>query len=470
MKFPIFDYQAPAKVEKRKIFFDFQFSKRGFTFIDVMVGTALVLVIFLGIFNAYQLGMKVVGQSKNKITATALANEQIEKIRNLPYESVGIIDGQLPVAVGVLASSTNIFLNNVEYFIKRNIEYISDEADGIGDEDECDLDYKRAEIEVSWGGRFSGEVKMVTDIAPKNKFEEIASCQAQPGGILSVKVFDAFGLMIASPLIEVFNTESGELIASYTPVSGKKDIPLATSTYKVVVSKTGYSTDRTYGTDEITTPTKPHPIILEKQTTEISFSIDKISAFSVNTFFPEKGDEEPIPIADVEFDLRGEKLIGYDVEDKPVYKYSQAHTSDGQGQIDISGLEWDNYIFSVAPETGLYLVEIKPEPDPESGAIGLAPDTTLPVNLYLESENSFLIFVKDDETLEPIFSAMVRLYNVDLAYDNALYTDEKGRSLFIPLESATYNLEIGAPGYLGYQGQISILGHTKKTEELARVE
>lgn len=606
MKFSIFNYQALTKVEKKKIFFDFQFSKRGFTFIDVIVGTALVLIIFMGIFSAYQLGMKVVGQSKNKITATALANEQIEKIRNLPYESVGIIDGQLPVAVGVLASSANIFLNNVEYFIKRNIEYISDEADGIGDEDEgCDLDYKRAEIKVSWGGRFLGEVKMVTDIAPKNKFEEIASCEAQPGGILSVNVFDAYGIMVVSPLIEVFEAAAGELIASYMPLSGKKDIPLATSTYKVLVSKTGYSTDKTYGTDEITTPIKPHPIILEKQTTEISFSIDKVSVFSVNTLSPwgedfwadsfqntskisemenvvvaegeaklattTEGyypsgflisteisptnslnwnefvftDSEPIdtdlkyqiyyatntswmlipdadlagnsegfnespvdlsdldptvysqlklradfstntsistpilehwqvswitseatPIPNVTSNLRGAKLIGYDVNEAPVYKYSQNFTSINQGQIDIVGLEWDNYTFSVDTETGLNLVGIDPEPQP----IGLIPDTILQVNLYLESENSLLVTVQNIETLELIFSAAVRLFNSGLGYDTTQYTNEKGQTYFISLTATTYNLEVQAPGCLDYEGQVSVSGNTTKTVRLERVE
>jgi type II secretory pathway component PulJ len=46
--------------------------KKGFTFIDVLVGIALMLIVFLGIFGAYQLGLKVVGQSKNKIMAMLL--------------------------------------------------------------------------------------------------------------------------------------------------------------------------------------------------------------------------------------------------------------------------------------------------------------------------------------------------------------------------------------------------------------
>ena len=155
-------------------------SSKGFTFVDVLVGISLMLIIFISIFGAFQLASKMILLSKYKIAATSIANEDIEKIRNLVYPSVGIVDGVLPTAVGILSSTSTVNLNNVDFFIERKIEYISDEADGTGGADTCDLDYKRVEIRVSWPGRFSGEIKMVTDISPQSKDEELASCQAQP--------------------------------------------------------------------------------------------------------------------------------------------------------------------------------------------------------------------------------------------------------------------------------------------------
>ncbi len=265
---------------------------KGFTFIDVLVGTALVVIVFLGIFGAYQLGLKVVGQSKNKITATAIANEWLEKIRNLPYQSVGTKGASLPFAVGILDPVTTTIRNNVEYKIEIWVKFIIDEADGIGAADSCNWDYKRAEVKVSWPGRFGGEVKLVTDISPKDKIEEIQTCQAQPGGILSVLVFDAYGVMVSSPLIEVLDSQTGQRIDYAAPLIGKYDFPLATSTYKVIVSKDGYSKEETFGSGEvyqgktIITPEKPNPIVLLGQITEISFSIDRLSSFSVDTLSP----------------------------------------------------------------------------------------------------------------------------------------------------------------------------------------
>ena len=577
---------------------------RGFTLVEVLVFIFLVSVVFLGIFGAYQLGLKVVGLSQRKITATAIVNGQIEKIRNLPYLSVGTIDAQLPYAKGVLEPVTSTILNGIEYQIETKVKFMVDEADGTGAQDSCNWDYKRAEVKVSWAGRFEGEVKLVTDISPKDKIEEIQTCQEQPGGILSVLVFDALGIPVSSPLIEVFDPATGERVDFATPANGKHDFPLIASTYKVVVSKSGYSSERTYGTDEIAIPEKPHPIVLEGQITPISFSIDKLSSFSVETLSPwgtgifsdsfldeskisekenlevsegqvtlvfsEQGgyslsghlisipispqnliswqefsfsDSEPeetdlkyqilyasgtewilipdsdlpgnstgfdsspvnlsnlstttysqlklranfstnstattpilydwqlswinseaTPIPNATFNLRGEKLIGKDANENPVYKYSQDHISDNQGKIDIPNLEWDNYTFSIDPATGLDLVSTDPSPQP----ISLAPNTNLSVKLYLDSQNSLLLTVQDNETLEPIFSAEVRLSNA--SYDKTQYTNEKGKTLFIPLEVANYNLEVSAPGYLATSTTIFVSGDVTKTIKLEQME
>ncbi len=570
---------------------------------DVMIGTALVLIVFLGIFGAYQLGMKVIDLSRNKIAAISIANQHLELIRNLPYSSVGTKGAVLPYAEGILEKATTTTLNNVEYNVTTTVKYISDEADGTGAGDDCDLDYKKAQVRVGWSRPFPGEIKLVTDVAPKDIFEELASCEEQPGGILSVQVFDAQGVMVSSPTINVYDPETGTLIDSVTPSSGEYDFLLATSTYKVEVLKDGYSTERTYGIDEIATPEKPHPLVLEGEITEISFSIDKVSTFSVDTLspwgrdyfadsfedtskisevadlavaegeaklattsegyvssgylfsqvvkpqnlvnwdelswsdseFPEtdlkyqiyfasgtdwlmvpesdlagnqqgfditpvdlsgldvnkyfmlkiRGNfstnstsftpvlygwelswitSEATSIGNVDFDLRGEKIIGKDENENPVYKYFQVHASDGSGHIDITGLEWDDYTFSAYPEPDLNLVGTDPSPQP----ISLAPDATQPVDLYLEAQNSLLLTVQDLETLEPIFSASTTLSKV--GFSETQFTDEDGQIYFIPLEEANYDLSISAAGYLATSTSVWVSGDVTEAVKLRRIE
>lgn len=167
--------------------------------------------------------------------------------------------------------------------------------------------------------------------------------------------------------------------------------------------------------------------------------------------------KEPHSIGNTSFHIRGDKIVGKDANDDPIYKYEKDLVSDDAGNITISSLEWDNYYFSENGATGMNLVEVSP-----SQPVSLSPDTTQSVTLYFESQNSLLVTVKDSDTLDPILDASVRLYNGD--YDRTYRTDSKGQAYFAPLDNDTYNLEVTAEGYESYSGQISVLGET--TQEI----
>lgn len=574
----------------------FKFRKnKGISFIDVIVGTSLMVIVFLGIFGSFQLLLKTLNQNQVKVIATAIANQQIEIIKNLSYESVGIKGG---FPNGVLDYSTTTVRNNIKFTIERRVDYVVDPADGISSpEDSCPNDYKKAEIKISWPGVAGSQINLFTDIAPKNIAQECANS----GGILSVSVFDAFGIMVPFPLIEVKDPVTGQTLKTFTPAAGQQYISLATSTYRIVASKDGYSTERTYGINEIATPEKPNPMILEGQLTGISFSIDRLSSFSIDTFSPWGSDNffdsflnenkiseksnlfinngevvlassssgysssgylissavfpanltsweklsftglvpagtdlkfqfyyasgtdlylipnsdlsgnsvgfnsspvslsvlsastypqikikgifssnatsstsvlydwqvswitnEPLPILNANLSLQGEKFIGKNAQEDKVYKYSTTTITNSSGHKVISGLEWDSYTFSINPSSGLDLVEISPSPQP----VSLPPDATTSVRLYLDSQNSMLLTLEDIDTLEPLFAAKVRTHNVGLGYDVTQYTNEKGQTYFIPLNNATYKLDIEAPGHQTTTATVSVLGDTNKVIKL----
>ena len=452
-------------------------------------------------------------------------------------------------------------------------------------------DYKRVKVKVLWQGLFKGEVVSITDVAPKGLETPVG------GGNLLISVFDAVGNPIPQADIHIVNDNVDPKI-DVTYQSNDKGqylvagAPTSTEGYKITVSKSGYSIDRTYGKDEITNPSNPHATVLEGQLTKKSFSIDKLSNFKIDTLscwgsddfsdsFLDKSkvsyfdnvnigggevvlatstsgyvpsgnlisqeispdsliawdkftfsDKEPsntkityqfyystntlwflipdsdlpgnslgfesfpvdisnlstttyyklkvkgnlstnnssttpvlynwqvswknstpFPIPDVLFNIRGDKIIGTDINDNPCYKYNATSTTDSNGHIDISDLEWDKYTFTIKEE-GLDLVATDPYSDP-LGQIDLLPDTTLNVKLYLKAQNSLLVTVKDEESLKGIFNAQVRLYNLN--YDKTQLTNESGQVMFIPLDTGTYNLEIQAEGYQSYSGTVDIL-------------
>ena len=92
--------------------------------------------------------------------------------------------------------------------------------------------------------------------------------------------------MVNSPLIEIKNSSTDELITSATPDLGEHLFSLPVVTYKIVVSKDGLTSRRTYGIEEIADPDFPHAIVSEGGFVQRSFSIDKVSSFSVDTLSP----------------------------------------------------------------------------------------------------------------------------------------------------------------------------------------
>ena len=254
--------------------------------VEVIVGIALMLIVFSGIFGAYRLSLKVVNLSKNKVTATAIANEQMEIIRNLPYASVGTTGATLPLASGTLAPTFAKSLDGINFTVNIKVQFIIDPADGTGAGDTCNWDYKNASVIVSWKDVFPGSVTMSTIVAPDNIVEETQTCLSQPGGVLTVTVFDSHGVLLASPLISVYDIGGTVLYDSATPATGVFSFALAAGTYRVVVTKNGYSTARSYGSNEIATPNTLNPTVLVGGNVPVSLSIDKVSTVTVSAISP----------------------------------------------------------------------------------------------------------------------------------------------------------------------------------------
>jgi len=570
-------------------------NNKGFTFIETLVGIAILLIVFIGLYGVLQLGFKVIGQSRARITATALANQKIEMIRNLSYSQVGTLGG---IPSGNILETEIITRNNIDYTVKTTIGYVDDMFDGLASDDALPNDYKKVKIKVSWPGFLGDQVILITDIAP----EGLETTEG--GGNLLISVFDALGIGIPQADIHIVNTEVEPSINVFYQTNDQGQYlvagaPSSTSAYQITITKSGYSTEQTYSSEEIANPEKSHATVVEGKLTEISFSIDRLANFSINTFsswtsdnfadsfldqskmsefsdikinqgqiilatttatttikyvpfgyllsneivptniinwdqfswtdtesaetnikyqvFYNSGtdwllvsdsdlannsigfDSSPVNLTDlstttyshlkikgnlstnntsttpilfdwsiswitdestaignISFNLQGNKIIGTDAQEEPVYKYSTDFTTDSNGQISITGLEWDSYDFLIDPAENLDLSNTDPISDPLGQNIDLLPDSNQLVDLFLEADNSLLITVRNSGTLEAIFSAQARLYNSGLGYDQTKFTDEQGRTLFIPIEANEYSLEIEADGHADYLGTVNV--------------
>lgn len=378
--------------------------KTGFTLIEVIIGVTIFLMVAGSIYQAFSLLVKTARLSRLKVTATLIANEQLEIARNLPYAQIGIPGG---IPSGEILQQQTIEKNGASFQVITTVRNVDDPFDGVlggNPNDIAPADYKKVEIDVSCpgcGGLMP--IKLVTDISSRDL--EVSS----DNGALFINVFDALGQPVSGANINVINSLVVPAI-NLSDVSGNSgslqliDVPPSNQQYQISVDRSGYSEDMTYlpGLPDNPNPVKPHATVATKQVTQISFSIDKLSALNVSTVTA-----NCTTTSNVDFSLEGSKIIGTNPD---VYKYNANHTTDVDGQKNISGIEWDTYrAYIPVTLTGSYFLAGTLPMLP----LSLLPDTSQSLLLVTKQKNpnALLASVKDIGSKLPITGATVSLSN-----------------------------------------------------------
>lgn len=260
--------------------------ERGVTLIDTIVGTGLLVLVFIGVSAAFQLTVDIVTNNKARAGAIALANDRQEFIRSLAYDSVGTVGG---IPSGTIVQTEPVVLNGITYTRRTIVLYADDPKDGAGgaDTNNNPADYKVAKSEVSWIARQGGlrKVSLTTRISP------IGIEQAVPGGTLALSILDAGSVPVRDAQVVIVNTTTVPPISLplYSDQDGLVTVIGAppSAGYKITVTRSGYTTAQTYdATAQNTNPTPGHLTVALNQTTSFPFSIDLVSIKNVQTFSP----------------------------------------------------------------------------------------------------------------------------------------------------------------------------------------
>jgi hypothetical protein len=385
-------------------------SQKGITLVETLVGIAVFLVISIGVYQSFVLITKAVSFSRIKITATELANEQFEIARNLPYRDVGVVGG-LPL--GKIPRDQNLTRGGISFLVNTTIRSIDDPFDGTIGGTPNDLspsDYKMMELEISCAscGNFS-PLNFTANIGP-------SGLETSSGnGALFVKVFDAAGQSVPNATVHIENTSLVPPVSiNETTNNGGVlqivDAPPGAETYKISVSKANYSSEQTYvnGDPANPNPIKPNATVLAGQITQISFSIDAVSAINASTV-----ESNCSAVSGASFLLSGSKKIGTEPD---VLKYSQSHTTNGAGNKLISNLEWDSY-GALLQSAGYNLAGTIP-----LLPLILSPNSTqnLKIITIAKVPRALLMTIKDGTTQLPVSDALVALEKT--GYNESLYT------------------------------------------------
>lgn len=253
--------------------------------LDAVVGTALMLIVFVGIVGAFRLTVMTVSNNKARAGAIALANERLEFVRSLPYNSIGTVDG---IPSGNIAQTEPILLNDVNYTRRTFISYEDDPADGTGSADSNGIqtDYKAAKATVSWTVRDGVHtITLVSRLSPPGVETSV------PGGTLSFNVVDAVLSPVSNAQIRIVNPGITPAVdmTTYTDAAGTAvvlGVP-AGAGYRITATKSGYSTAQTYSsTATNTNPIPAHLGVALNQTTAATFAIDVLSTKTIETYAP----------------------------------------------------------------------------------------------------------------------------------------------------------------------------------------
>ena len=375
--------------------------KRGFSLVEVVVGSALLAIVSLSVYQAYASVMRLSRGSGDKVTATLLANEQIEILRNLPYQSVGEIGG---IPSGLVTHSTTTIRSGNTFSIITTIRNADDPFDGLFPVDTSPADYKLASILVACTTcEHTTIVPITTTIAPKN-LENVTN-----NGALFLSVVDALGAPVSGASVTITNTAQGLNLTDTTDVHGLLkvyDVIPASLAYTVTVTKSGFSSDQTYEpTASNPAPTKRALTTAAGVVTSSTFAIDHLASLTVTS-----KDSSCSSIGDYDFVLQGSKTIGTNA-DAPVYKYRTPFVTSGEGTLTINPLEWDFYSL-ISTDTSYELAGMLP-----SGALQISPGqaATAAIILAPRRPSSLLVSVKDQATHLPVSGASVTLTANDVA-------------------------------------------------------
>lgn len=255
------------------------------SFVDVIVGTALVLIIFTALVGLLRSSLQVTSLAKSRAIATAVAESQLEYIRSLSYDQVGTVGG---IPAGPVPQTSTTTENGLTFPVRTLITYMDDPADGIGaaDANGITTDYKRIKVSVSYfANNRTQTVDLVSNYAPPG-LETTTG-----GGTLKVSVVNATGVAVAGASVHILNAAVSPAIdlTTFSDAQGTVFLPGApTSTqYQVSVSKSGYSSAQTYARDATNqNPTPGYLTVVKDQTTTGTFAIDLLASLTLRTYLP----------------------------------------------------------------------------------------------------------------------------------------------------------------------------------------
>ena len=453
----------------------------GFTLIEALVLLFIFSIISVTFFQTYAVGTRLIIDSKNRLGATALANQKMEIIRSVDYDTVGTkhwngSSWQYGIPAGDILEDETINVNTTKYTVHTVVQYVDDSFDGqVGHTptDAIPNDYKRIRLTVSWGdGEDGRSIALFSNVSP-NGIETSAG-----GGVLTINILNSSGAGIAGVDVHIVNSSASIDTTAQTDSTGNITLPSTPTSspagkqnYIITVSKNGYYGTLTYPPYPTSTfdPIDEHVSIVAGVLNPITIVIDQDADIALHT-----KDPFGTSIPSINFSLIGGRVLGITPAAGPTpasqkYGFSQSTNTDASGNKTFASQSYGQYTLTATdaryqfykldpPETSVNILAVSP---------GVNKDTT--VVMLDTSIGSAKIQVLNNANNSIVAGATVKFANTTLGYDVTQTTDQYGYVYFpaiLPaLVSGTYDVTVDAIGFGTYTETTSI-GSVLKTETI----
>ncbi len=162
----------------------------GFLLVETLIGMVLFAVISVATMAVLTSGIVSQGGSRQRTLAEQLAGQELERIRQLPYASVGLVSGN---PAGSLAATTDLTSSGLAATLTRQVRWVDDPAPTAYD---TNADYKNVTLTVTRLSDSKLLTRQQTYVSPSDD----ASYGGVSRGTLKVKVID---MAVNTPVVGV---------------------------------------------------------------------------------------------------------------------------------------------------------------------------------------------------------------------------------------------------------------------------
>ena len=124
-------------------------NNQGFTLIELLIAIAVLAIFAVGVYSTLISVYKIIRLAKIKSLETAILSEELEIVRNLPYNQIGLQNAfDVP---GILLPTKYLTRQNLNFKIINTVRFIDDPYDGTitsTPQDTSPADYKLVEMEI----------------------------------------------------------------------------------------------------------------------------------------------------------------------------------------------------------------------------------------------------------------------------------------------------------------------------------